>query len=151
LFGGIGGRMDLATVVAEGLSGWTDVLGPAEPAAVDRLKAGAPVPLPEEYLALLRLHDGGEGELGAEPGWFCLWPAAEVLANNREYELPQLLHGFFGIGSNGGGELLALDCRGRQPWPVVMVPFIPLDAAEAKLVAADFSGFVRLLGRACPE
>src|SRR4051812_46901681 len=120
--------MDVAAVITEALAGWTDVPGPAKPAAVARLAAGAPVPLPDEYLALLRLHDGGEGELGAEPGWFCLWPAAEVLTNNREYELPEFLPGFFGFGSNGGGELLALDCRGPRPWPVVMVPFAPLDA-----------------------
>ncbi len=78
-------------------------------------------------------------------------PTADVLANNREYQLTEFLPGFFGFGSNGGGELLALDCRGRPPWPVNMVPFIPLDAAEAQPVAADFGGFVRLLGRVCPD
>ena len=47
--------------------------------------------------------------------------------------------------------MLALDCRGQFPWPVVMVPFIPLDGAEAWPVAADFGGFVRLLGRVRPD
>ena len=80
-----------------------------------------------------------------------MWPTVEVLTNNQEYQLPEFLPGFFGFGSNGGGELLALDCRLKQPWPVVMVPFIPLDAAEAQRVAADFGGFVRLLGRLCTD
>jgi hypothetical protein len=47
--------------------------------------------------------------------------------------------------------LLALDFRGRFQWPVVMVPFIPLDGVEALPVAAHFGGFVRLLGRVCPD
>jgi SMI1 / KNR4 family (SUKH-1) len=139
--------MDVAAVIAEAIAGWTYVPDAADPDAISQLMAASPVPLPDEYVALLRLHDGGEGELGAELGWFCLWPAAEVLTNNQEYELPESLPGFFGFGSNGGGELLALDCRARPPWPVVIVPFIPLDAEEARRVAADFSGFVRLLGR----
>jgi hypothetical protein len=143
--------MDVAAVIAEGLAGWTHLPGPAALSVVNELAAGAQVPLPAEYLALLCLHDGGEGALGAEPGWFCLWPAAAVLTNNREYQLQKFLPGFFGIGSNGGGELLALDCRCRPPWPVVMVPFIPLDAAEAQPVANDFSGFVWLLGRVRPD
>jgi hypothetical protein len=143
--------MDVKAVITEAQAGWQHMPGPADPAAVAGLASAAPVPLPAEYLALLRLHDGGEGELGAEPGWFQLWPAAEVLAANRYYQLPEFLPGFLGFGSSGGGELLALDCRGQFPWPVVMVPFIPLDGAEALPVAADFGGFVRLLGRVCPD
>ncbi len=69
--------MDVAAIIVDALTGWTHLPGPADPAAVAALADGAPVPLPAEYLALLRLHDGGEGELGAEPGWFCVWPTAD--------------------------------------------------------------------------
>ena len=143
--------MDVAAVIAESISNWQHCPDPADPDAIAALAVGAPVPLPAEYLALLRLHDGGEGELGAEPGWFQLWPVDEVLTANRDYQLAEFLPGFFGFGSSGGGDLLALDCRGRPPWPVVVVPFIPVDVAEAQSVAADFGGFVRLLGRVCPD
>lgn len=142
--------MDVAAVIAETRAAWVHVPGPADPSAVADLAANANVQLPIEYLDLLRLHDGGEGELAVEPGWFQLWPTVEVLAANREYQLPELLQSFFGFGSSGGGELLALDCRSQLPWPVVMVPFIPLDATLALPVAADFGEFVRLLGRASP-
>ncbi len=143
--------MDVASVMAETRNTWRHVPDPADPIAIADLSINAPVPLPTEYLDLLRLHDGGEGELGAEPGWFQLWATSDVLNYNRMYELPELLPGFFGFGSSGGGELLAFDCRGKQPWPVVMVPWIPLDAAEALPVATDFSKFVQLLGRKCPD
>ncbi|MGL4462817.1 MAG: SMI1/KNR4 family protein [Planctomycetia bacterium] len=144
--------MDVAAVVAESISGWTHRPGPADPAAVEALAAGSLVPLPAEYLELLRLHDGGEGNLGAkQPGWFQLWPVGEVATLNRGYGVVEYLPGFFGFGSDGGGELLALDCRGRPPWPVVIVPFIPLEAEDALPVAADFAEFVRLLGRVVPD
>ena len=143
--------MDVAATIAEAKAGWTTRPPGADLAALELLVSSTTVSLPLEYLALLRVHDGGEGELGTEPGWFCLWSAVEVLVNNRQYQLSKFLPGFFGFGSNGGGELLALDCRGQPPWPVVRVPFIPLDAAEAQPVADDFSKFVRRLGRLCPD
>ena len=143
--------MDVPAALADALAGWADRPPPADEAAVAALAAAAPVPLPPEFLALLRFADGGEGELGAEPGWFALWPAAAVLEWNAGYRLSDWLPGFFGFGSNGGGELLALDCRGPEPWPVVMVPFIPLEADSAEPVAGSFGEFVRLLGRVCPN
>jgi hypothetical protein len=143
--------MDVAAVVMESYSGWRRRPGPADAEVVAALARAAPIPLPAEYLALLRLHDGGEGELGAAPGWFHLWPAGEVMQANSGYGLAEHLPGFFGLGSNGGGELLALDSRGRLPWPVVMVPFTVLDAAEARPVAADFAELVGLLGGVRPD
>lgn len=119
---------------------------PADPADLEELRLGAPGPLPECYVELLSLADGGEGKLGAEPGWFQLWPASTVIALNDSHEVLEHLPGYFGIGSNGGGQLLALhlDSPGA---PVYRVPFIPLDASEARVVAATFEEFVALMGR----
>src|SRR5687768_1836267 len=101
--------------------GWQRRESPASPEALRRLASAAPVALPLEYLDLLATSDGGEGELGVEPGWFQLWPAEEVLELNRGCRLPESLPGFFGFGSNGGGELLALDLRGGPPYKVARV------------------------------
>lgn len=143
--------MDVAAVVAAASDGWRRRPAPASPGDVANLVAGAPVRLPAEYLGLLRLHDGGEGVLGAEPGWFEIWPAAVVLTANSECRAAGLPTGFFGFGSSGAGEMLALDCRSGPPYPVVMMPFIPFNAATAQQVASDFGEFVRLLGRAGPD
>jgi SMI1/KNR4 family protein SUKH-1 len=91
--------------------------------------------------------NGGEGDLGAEPGWIAFWPAEEVIALNDGYEVAQWLPGFFGIGSNGGGELIAFDTRGGEPYPVVMVPFDCMDVAEAVHIAASFESFRELIGK----
>jgi hypothetical protein len=119
---------------------------PALRDAVEQLEREAEIPLPESYLRLLAATDGGEGDLGAEPGWISLWPAEEVLNLNRSYEVEQHATGLFGIGSNGGGELFALDTRKGEPFPIVSVPFIPLDVREARVVAPDFDVLLSLLG-----
>ncbi len=120
---------------------------PAEPADLEELRLGAPGPLPAAYLELLSLADGGEGSLGAEPGWFQLWPASTVIALNESYEADEKIPGYFGIGSNGGSELLALHL-GSPGVPVFRIPFIPLDTSEARMIAASFEEFVALIGRA---
>jgi hypothetical protein len=137
--------MDVATVIADSLPGWQYLPPPADPADIGDLASSAPIHLPSEYLDLLRLHDGGEGELGANPGWFQLWPASKVLEYNQGYELPKCFPGYFGFGSSGGGDLLGFDCRGSEPWPVITAPLIGLDPVEE--VAESFGAFVRLLGR----
>ncbi len=120
---------------------------PASPAALRRLSAAAPAELPEEYFALLRFSNGGEGALTVEPGWFQLWPAEQVPELNRGYKLAEFLPGFFGFGSNGGGELLAIDLRDRPPYRVVMVPFISMCENQAVTIAESFAKFVSALGK----
>jgi hypothetical protein len=143
--------MDIEELLRGGLANSQHRKPPANPGVLEELTAASPIRLPEEYLALLRFSNGGEGELGVEPGWFQLWPAEEVLASNRDYGVPEFLPGFFGFGSNGGGELLAFDLRSSPRYEVVMVPFIPMDIAEGVTIADTFSDFLLALGRVCPE
>jgi len=75
-----------------------------------------------------------------------VWSAEEVLERNRGYEVPGRLPGFFGFGSNGGGELLAFDMRRGQACPVVAIPFVPMDAEEAIAVSESFAAFQGLMG-----
>jgi hypothetical protein len=143
--------MDAESVLRDGLGGWQHREPPASAAVLRELASAAPVPLPDEYAALLRFSNGGEGQLAVEPGWFQLWPAEKVLEMNRGYAVNEFLPGFFGFGSNGGGELLALDLRSGPPFRVVMVPFIPMDVDEAVTVSETFAEFLHRLGRVRPE
>jgi hypothetical protein len=108
---------------------------------VEQLRASLPT-LPADYLAFLRLSNGGEGELGVEPGWFQLWPAEEVASLNRDYAVAEFLPAHIGFGSDGGGELLAFAPQGE----VVAVPFIPMDASEARVLATSFRQLAALFG-----
>lgn len=118
---------------------------PATSESLARLQSMAGVSLPSAYLSYLRRVGGGEGDLGVEPGWIQFWPVEEVLELNLAYEIRQNLPGFLGFGSNGGGELLAFDMREGGDPPVVMVPFIPMCADEAQLIATSFEELVRHL------
>jgi hypothetical protein len=124
---------------------------PAQPAAQEVLAAlhdRAGIVLPGSYLAQLAASNGGEGELGVEPGWISFWPAQEVIGLNATYRVPEFLLGFFGFGSNGGGELLAFDVRSPEPFPVVMVPFVPMDPEDAVQIARSFDELRPLIGDA---
>ena len=114
---------------------------PASAQVLDELRITFPS-LPAVYYSLLAQTNGGEGELAVEPGWFQLWPAEAVAERNTGYEVAGALPGCVAIGSNGGGELFALDPAGR----VLVVPFIPMDLSEAVCIADDVPGFARQFG-----
>jgi hypothetical protein len=98
---------------------------------------------PDEYVRYCTGDGPKEGGLSVEPGWFMLWPLAEIEQLNRDYHVQELLPGFLGFGSNGGGELLAFDSRGH----VFMVPFLPMEASEAKPVADSWAEFAERIER----
>lgn len=137
--------MDIAALVADQTIPWSRE-APADPAAVERLASDALFKLPDAYLEFLRLCNGGEGQLGVQPGWFQLWPAEEVEHWNEEYEVQEYIPGFYGFGSSGGGELLAFRREGAQII-IVMVPFIGMEAEYARRVAGSFEEFLSLMGR----
>jgi hypothetical protein len=119
---------------------------PASESSLQDLRKRAPAGLPDAYFMLLRFSNGGEGDLGIEPGWFCPWPADEVLKRNRDNEIADNMPGLFGFGSNGAGELIAFDLRHGPPWPVVMAPFIGMEPATVIRIAADFDEFLSRVG-----
>jgi hypothetical protein len=119
---------------------------PCSEEAIQRLVESATVELPPEYLAYLRESNGGGGDIGVEPGLLYFWQTEEVSDNNNGYEVQQNVPGFYAFGSSGGGEMFAFDTRGPKPWPVVIIPFIPMDAEVAIQIARDFSSLTRSFG-----
>ena len=119
---------------------WTRA-APASPSALEALRSTYPS-LPSDYISLLGQSNGGEGELGIDPGWFQLWPAEAVASLNEGYELSSALPGWVGIGSSGGGECIAVAPDGR----IFMVPFIPLTTEEALCIAATVAAFAASFG-----
>jgi len=68
------------------------------------------VELPEEYVAFMKAHNGGEGDTGES--WLVLFPIEELQEVNDDYHefLPE---GNIIIGSNGGGELFGINNTGQ--------------------------------------
>jgi len=120
---------------------------PASEAAIAALCANCDFALPEEYKSFLRLSNGGEGFLSIEPWYFQLCSAEEVVSYNQGYHVEEYLPGFFAIGSNGAGEMLAIRKCDRPGSPVYMVPFIPMAESDALQIAFDFELFAMAFGR----
>jgi hypothetical protein len=114
---------------------------PCSEEELQALVGRATVQLPPEYVAYLRESNGGGGDIGVEPGWIEFWRAKEVPENNRGYEVQLAVPGFYAFGSDGDGEMFAFDTRAGKPWPIVMIPFIPMTADEAIKIAPDFATF----------
>lgn len=138
--------MDILEILKDPSAKW-EKEPPARPDVIQLTITKLGVHLPEDYITLLGYSNGGEGELGVEPGWFYLWSVEELLEYNKGYNVEESVPGFLGFGSNGGGEMLAFDMRGEKPWNVVMIPFIGMQVEEAILIADDFNEFVHFMGR----
>lgn len=116
----------------------------ADAEVLERLRQISPVELPASYLNLLAFSDGGEGPLPASPYTLCLDPAAEVIEAIRTGRTGS--DGFLTFGGNGGGESIAFDIRGHEPWPVVAIDMVG-GSGTADTLAADFDAFSEMIGR----
>ncbi len=80
-------------------------------------------------------------ELSAQP-WRCeFWPMADVAQYNANYEVEKYAAGYFGFGSNGGGEMFAVSPVGS----IVCLPFVGMSASEARHVASSWESFEGML------
>ena len=118
---------------------------PAGEAAIDKLRQAVPVPLPEEYIDLLRVSNGGEGPIDLPPLYFQLYDAEYAGVLNRDSAQRDSYPGFFVFGSNGGLESMAFDQREQAPWPIVL--FDPIAGTEsAEIIATNMADFIRAIG-----
>jgi hypothetical protein len=119
----------------------------AAPAEIARLRRHIPG-VPEAYLEFLASMNGGDGSLPTEAPitYLRLWPADRSIQYNIDYEVQRWLPDHWGIGDNGGSEMLAFD-RAAPGWPLCTVPFVPLEAESCIPVAPNFSDLLRRLGK----
>jgi hypothetical protein len=106
--------------------------------------------LPDDYFEFLARHNGGEGALGVDPGWFQLWSAESVAESSDGYGLPTFLPGYTAIGSNGGGELFVFASGGVPPG-LFMVPAIGMARETLAPVAPSFTKFAAAFGKEWSE
>ena len=139
--------MSIVDIAKASASKWTPA-APASEGGITNLGTWIGFELPSDYLDFLRFSNGGCGDIPVQPWCFdSLWSAEELADCNRDYEVANYCPGFFGIGSSGGGEMFAFDMRSSEPWPVVVLPFIGMEAKAALAVAPDFRSFVAIFGQ----
>jgi hypothetical protein len=132
--------------VAERLAVSRDGWLAAEPAPADQIEGLLRTypDLPNDYISLLRISNGGEGELNLPPQWLQLYDAKYV-ADLASDEIAKWHPGFIFFASNGGLETIAFDTRGSKPWPVVMIDTIA-GPESSVVIAQSFSSFVEAIG-----
>jgi hypothetical protein len=118
---------------------------PASEVEIKALENVLGVSLPSEYVELLQLNNGGEGELALAPLWFQLFDVrwAIALATDEFYkaEFPDI----FFFGGNGGLESIGFDMREQQPWPIVAIDCIAgLDSLVT--ISANIGDFIEAIG-----
>ena len=136
-----------------------DSPSPAEPGALASLVRDAPMQLPDDYLRLLAVADGIQGDLGMAPGWVMLWPAGAVTAGNRYCDVLRRHPGYFGFGTSGGfgfgsgdGDVVfAFRIEEGSGSAIYGIPGECVDVSEIRTLVDDFGAFVRVIGHLCPN
>lgn len=94
--------------------------------------------LPQAVVAYHRAGYPLEGELAdLTLRRYQLWPLALVEALNNGYAVEEFAPGYIGIGSDGGGEMIALAPSGE----VVAMPFVGMEPEEAVVLAPTWDEF----------
>jgi len=88
----------------------------------DGLERGLVFDLPEDYKYFLSNYIEHECFIG--PEYLRLWDLDNLLENNKGYQIQECLDNTIGIGSNGGGECLAIELLSHGKYRVVLTPFI---------------------------
>jgi hypothetical protein len=91
------------------------------------------ISVPREYVDYLEKGGRTESLTKDEPGYFILWPLADIEKMNAEYQVTEFMHDFLGFGSDGGGEMLAFDAAGA----VWKLPFVGYSSKEDAWKVAD--------------
>jgi hypothetical protein len=80
-------------------------------------------------------------ELDVQPFSCEFWPLSELVTYNAEYGVAKYAPGYFGFGTNGGGEMFAIASDGR----VVCLPFIGMSPSDELTVANSWREFEVML------
>jgi hypothetical protein len=139
--------VDVSQIVTARIGSWRSHSPAATEDQIAGLRKAAPFVLPAEYVELLKVTNGGEGELALEPGWFQIWPAHDVQVHNTGYRVSDFHPGFWGFGSSGGGVMFAFRGDRNAQATVFGVPFDSIDPKDIRVVAQDFHEFLLALGR----
>ena len=112
------------------------ICGRSDDRAIDEIENVYNIKLPDDYRELVRKIGSGEGFI--KDHYIVVWSASEVVRFNYEYEVDKYAPGLMLFGSNGGGEGFAYDIRNKS-MPVVEVPFVGMDLADAKTIACSIT------------
>lgn len=101
--------------------------------------------LPEDYRHFLGKYIGHGMAMGKE--FLALWDRNDLVLLNEGYRILENLPGTIGIGSNGGGELIAIEKLENEPIRIVLTPVIDLDRQYHIEIGKSFFDFLLRLDK----
>lgn len=99
--------------------------------------------LPDDYLAVLRLQDGGEGWVGGG-AYLRLWPIEELEDRNRLLQAAHFVPGVVLIGTDGADDLYGISLGTGSYW---ILPAVGLSSDTGEEVARSWHEFLAALAR----
>ena len=118
----------------------------ASASVLEKLDSVSPFSLPESYLSFLSRFNGGQGPISVQPCWLCLYPAEEVAKIELDGTYHEFFPGCLTIGSNGGGEAIALNLDENGKARVVYFDTTNINVAESlRPLASSFDELITLI------
>jgi hypothetical protein len=111
---------------------------PASEAAIRQLISESRSQLPEAYLGLLRVSNGGYAGFSVSPWTINFWSVENILRLNHEYGVDKGAPNFLAFGDNLGEEVVAFDKREGARSGVYLIPWHAPSEVDALKVANDF-------------
>jgi hypothetical protein len=115
---------------------------PASEAIIKRLLSESHTHLPEAYLDLLRLSNGGYAELSLSPWTVDFWAAEAIVRLNRDLGVDEGAPNVLAFGSNMGEEVLAFDKREGTRSGIYLLPWHSPNEADELKIADNFEKLI---------
>ena len=112
-------------------------------ATIEEVEAKTGIKLPEDYIEYLLNYQGFGNSIGEQ--YVNLWDLEELVEHNEGYFILENLPATIGIGSNGAGELIALERINEKNVKVVLTPFIDLSQECHIQIGDSFTDFLQRL------
>jgi SMI1/KNR4 family protein SUKH-1 len=108
--------------------------------SIDEIEAAIGFKLPSDYAFYTQNYLGFEGSI--REAHVRLWGINELMEQNKGYGIIDNLANTLGIGTNGGGEFIAIELLEIDNYRVVLSPFIDLDKKYHIEIGSSFSDFL---------
>jgi len=109
---------------------------------VERFQNTRPSNIPPGFIEFHRLHGAVKMDIESiGSGLVWLWPLRDVLQYSRDYGFDEFAPGLLGIGTDGCGELYAIDVRDGSKGAVGDIPATSLQWEDFRQLASSFADF----------
>lgn len=116
--------------------GFTKV-SPPDSSIIKKVKTIFDFIIPSDYQKYLTDFSQFEDNIGKE--YVALWKGEQLIQSNIEYEIQVHLPKIFGIGSNGGGELIGINMESKE---IILCPFLGFSEENFIKIGDSFTDFL---------